>query len=295
MAADLVLMDDGLTVEFGNSDECSDLTAQEAEAVTGRIRRWVNDFPVADVVLAFRGRVWIALAYASWAEWCECELGGLKLPAPKRREVVAELAGEGMSNVAIGSALNVDEGTVRNDRRSAGSENSEAERKRRGQDGKDYSSPHPKPTAPPPEIVVDAEIVCRDCYGNGCETCFPEDEPATDEQIAAMAEMSDDEFEAALSAARADGDLSAGNVIKHGQQADDLQSDEVPQRKSPEPPITKSFSTANYRLTLAVKAVVRLSENDRFKKNKDQISGCHLSDLIRARDALAGVIQQLEG
>lgn len=181
MAADLVLMDDGLTVEFGNSDECSDLTAQEAEAVTGRIRRWVNDFPVADVVLAFRGRVWIALAYASWAEWCECELGGLKLPAPKRREVVAELAGEGMSNVAIGSALNVDEGTVRNDRRSAGSENSEAERKRRGQDGKDYSSPHPKPTAPPPEIVVDAEIVCRDCYGNGCETCFPEEGVASPE------------------------------------------------------------------------------------------------------------------
>lgn len=136
---------------------------------------------------------------------------------------------------------------------------------------------------------------CRDCYGNGCETCFPEDKPATDEQIALMAEMSDDEFEAALATARADGDLSAGNVIKHGQQADDLQSDEVPQRKSPEPPITKSFSTANYRLTLAVKAVVRLSENDRFKKNKDQISGCHLSDLIRARDALTGVIQQLEG
>ncbi|MDB2222335.1 ParB/RepB/Spo0J family partition protein [Mycobacteroides abscessus] len=136
---------------------------------------------------------------------------------------------------------------------------------------------------------------CRDCDGNGCETCLPEDEPATDEQIAVMAEMSDDEFEAALAAARADGDLSAGNVIKHGQQADDLQADEVPQRKSPEPPITKSFSTANYRLTLAVKAVVRLSENDRFKKNKDQISGCHLSDLIRARDALTGVIQQLEG
>ncbi|MDO3331571.1 hypothetical protein [Mycobacteroides abscessus] len=152
-----------------------------------------------------------------------------------------------------------------------------------------------QPASKPPRAEIELDRPCRDCDGNGCETCFPEDEPATDEQIAVMAEMSDDEFEAALAAARADGDLSAGNVIKHGQQADDLQSDEVPQRKSPEPPITKSFSTANYRLTLAVKAVVRLSENDRFKKNKDQISGCHLSDLIRARDALTGVIQQLEG
>lgn len=72
-------------------------------------------------------------------------------------------------------------------------------------------------------------------------------------------------------------------------------TDQAEPRKRPDPPITKSFFTANYELTKAVGRVVRLSENDRFKKNKDQISGCHLSDLIRARDAINGVIQQLEG
>lgn len=152
-----------------------------------------------------------------------------------------------------------------------------------------------QPVSKPPRPEAAADRLCRDCDGNGCETCFPVDGPATDEQMAEMADMSDEEFESALAAARADGDLSAGDVIRNGQLGEDRHVDEVPQRKSPEPPITKSFSSANYRLTLAVKAVVRLSENDRFKKNKDQISGCHLSDLIRARDALTGVIQQLEG
>lgn len=133
MSAELALTAGDLTVEFDGAGECDDLTADEAEVVTSRIRRWVNDFPVDDVVLAFRGRVWIALAYASWSEWCECELGGLRLPAPKRRAVAAGLASQGISNVAIGSALGVTEGTVRND---LASQNYEADRKRLGQDGK---------------------------------------------------------------------------------------------------------------------------------------------------------------
>ncbi|SKU69918.1 Uncharacterised protein [Mycobacteroides abscessus subsp. massiliense] len=285
MAADLVLMDDGLTVEFGNSDECSDLTAQEAEAVTGRIRRWVNDFPVADVVLAFRGRVWIALAYASWAEWCECELGGLKLPAPKRREVVAELAGEGMSNVAIGSALNVDEGTVRNDRRSAGSENSEAERKRRGQDGKDYSSPHPKPTAPPPEIVVDAEIVCRDCYGNGCETCFPEDDNYAREAASGSTEPQ----AVATSSTSAAGADSSGSVEpKLSGSVPGGSWDQKPRRR----PIEEGFFDATMRLNKAVTSLQNLGKDDRLPRNKKQIAR-YRHDLLRAIDALQRVADQL--
>lgn len=77
--------------------------------------------------------------------------------------------------------------------------------------------------------------------------------------------------------------------------SEDVAVEPDPQRKPRDTPITKSFFTANFELRKAVERVVRLSENDRFKKNKDQISGCHLSDLIRARDAINGVIQQLEG
>ena len=91
------------------------LSVGEAEAITSRIRQWANSFPIEDVVRAFRGRIWIALAYDSWAEWCECELDGLKLPVPQRREVVSELADAGMSNRAIADALNVTPTTVGTD------------------------------------------------------------------------------------------------------------------------------------------------------------------------------------
>ena len=270
MTTALALTDDGLTIEFDADGDCADLTSDEAEAVTVRIRRWVNDFPIEDVLLAFRGRVWIALAYDSWAEWCECELGGLKLPAPKRREVVAGLASEGMSNTAIAEALDVSKPTVARDL--SGVTNVTPDRL--GRDGKTYTSPEPKSTAPEPDPVIDAEIVCRDCDGYGCETCFPAD--VTDDVIETLA----------------NGDRELADGLRSALASEPV----VPQQQKPrETPITKTFSSANFELRKAVERVVRLSENDRFKKNKDQISGCHLSDLIRARDAINGVIQQLEG
>jgi hypothetical protein len=134
-----------------------DLTPDEAERITSRIRQWANSFPTEDVVRAFRGRIWVALAYDSWSEWCECELGGLKLPVPQRREIVSELAGAGMSNRAIADTISVDRQTVANDLK-AGGENSPPDRMVIGQDGKSY--PQPKPPAPEPEPeIVDAEIV----------------------------------------------------------------------------------------------------------------------------------------
>lgn len=232
MASALALTDDGMTVEFDSEDDRPDLTADEAEAVTGRIRLWVNTFPVEDVVLAFRGRVWIALAYDSWAEWCECELGGMKLPTPKRRQVVAGLSAEGMSNVAIGSALNVDEGTVRNDRRVSGSENSEPDRQVLGQDGKTYTPPQPKTDDPEPE-PLDAEIVCRDCDGFGCGTCFPADA----ESAAPMGP------EPAVSPLR-------------------------PRRR----PLTDSAREIGLELKSLTARMERLLADDRFARNKDEVA-----------------------
>lgn len=158
MSAELVAVPvtDELFV-LDDSEAAADLTADEAEAITSRIRTWANSFPADDVVRAFRGRIWVALAYDSWAEWCECELGGLKLPVPQRREVVAELAGAGMSNPAIADAIGVDQSTVYRDKQATGFASANPVT---GQDGKEYTPPQPKP--PPqrePEEVVDAEIV----------------------------------------------------------------------------------------------------------------------------------------
>jgi hypothetical protein len=78
----------------------------------------------------------------------------LKLPVPRRRSVVAELAGEGMSNRAIADVIGVDKNTVRADLlRGENSPPAEVTR----QDGKTYARPEPKPVEP--VEVVDAEIV----------------------------------------------------------------------------------------------------------------------------------------
>lgn len=139
----------------------ADLTADEAEQITSRIRQWANSFPVEDVVRAFRGRIWVALAYNSWAEWCECELGGLKLPVPQRREVVSELADAGMSNRAIADAIGVGYGTVHRDRGPGDPNGSPGEdRKVTGQDGKEYPRPQlPTPQPVPNVEIIDAEVV----------------------------------------------------------------------------------------------------------------------------------------
>jgi hypothetical protein len=57
--------------------------------------------------------------------------------------------------------------------------------------------------------------------------------------------------------------------------------------------LPKAFRNAVYKALRATEAVARLSEDDRFKKNTDQISQVNRHDLIRARDALTCVIDQL--
>ncbi len=147
MSADLVPVPGELAVLDGI--DIADLTSNEAELITSRVRQWVNSFPAEDVARAYHGRIWVALAYSSWAEWCECELGGLKLPTPKRREAVAELAETGMSNRAIADVIGASEPTVRRDRGAS----FDAPDEITGQDGKTYPRPQPKPVVPQPNAA----------------------------------------------------------------------------------------------------------------------------------------------
>lgn len=78
------------------------------------------------------------MGYDSWAEWCDYELDGFKLPATERREAVVELADAGMSNRAIADALNVSRETVNRDVASPDT-NVSPDREVTGQDGKTYS------------------------------------------------------------------------------------------------------------------------------------------------------------
>lgn len=145
--------------------------AKTAKAITARIRAWVDAFPMADVQLAYEGRIWLAMGCDSWAEWCARELDGFKLPMTDRSQTVAELAASNMgteekpyymSNEAIANVLGVDEATIRRDIKStpvfAGVDL--AARPTMGKDGKVRKArqpgdpdpdPDPKPTPSPPD------------------------------------------------------------------------------------------------------------------------------------------------
>lgn len=88
-----------------DAEVVDDLTATEATEITRRIRAWVREFPLEDVKRAFFGRIWIALSYDSWQEWCECELNGLQLTHDLRVDITEQLAEAGMSNRAIAPAF----------------------------------------------------------------------------------------------------------------------------------------------------------------------------------------------
>jgi hypothetical protein len=133
-----------VTVEPVIGAEIVDLTEDEATKITGRIRAWVKAFPAEDVKRAYFGRVWLPMGYDSWAEWCGCELGVFKLPAPERREVVTGLAEEGMSNRAIAAVVGVHSSTIDADRKSGAG--NPAPPTVTGQDGKTYNNV-PKPRA----------------------------------------------------------------------------------------------------------------------------------------------------
>ena len=65
-------------------------------------------------------------------------MNGYPLPAPKRREVVADLASAGMSNRAIAEVVGAGETTVRRDLAGAPNGAPDLDRKVMGQDGKTY-------------------------------------------------------------------------------------------------------------------------------------------------------------
>lgn len=108
--------------------------------------------PMNDIECAYRGRVWIALGYESWAQWCDKELGGFKLPVPQRKEMVASLKSRGLSNRSIAEVTGVSKDTINRDIRSGGS-NDPPGTKVTGQDGKSYSANRPIKPRPMDEVT----------------------------------------------------------------------------------------------------------------------------------------------
>lgn len=111
--------------------------------------------------------------------------------------------------------------------------------------------------------------------------------------------ITEEQFESAIAAARADGDMSRAGVAKHfpastpkvtGMDGKTYPRPEPKQRRKALP---DQFMTASLALADRVAAIVRLSEDDRFTQNAEKVAVANRSDLLRAIDALAGVVAKL--
>jgi hypothetical protein len=117
------------------------VTPDEARALVESIRAGLEDI-APKIRQAYEDRAWIALGYDSWALMCQQEFGGaLQLPSGKRREVIKELAGAGMSSRAIAGAVGDSKSNVHRQVSQGGT----PEAKVIGLDGKRYTPPAPKP------------------------------------------------------------------------------------------------------------------------------------------------------
>ena len=154
------------------------LTEADARTLTAEIR---GALVVAwdKIVIAYNGRVWNALGYDSWDDYCETEFDGsrIRLPREERRELVSSLRESGLSVRAIAAATGTNRETIRQDAAAGDKKLSPAKpqlsevitddevdelrvpdpdpQRTTGLDGKSYQRPTPKPE---PD-VIDAEVV----------------------------------------------------------------------------------------------------------------------------------------
>lgn len=259
------------------------LDAAQARALTDRIKVGVE--AVWELIKqAYIERAWDVLGYSSWDDYCTREFGTtrLRLPREERAEVVASLRESGLSIRAITAATGLGYGTVHRELPTDpnGSVAPAAE-------------DHPEPAPVTPSVPEQELPPLPDNYMSIPGAVTDSTPGRTDRVAEAIAHA-----KAAADTAEEPEPKPAPPAPKpitgvNGKQYQSTKPDApTPLKRKP---ITDAFGSANFELRRAVERVVRLTEDDRLKKNKDQIAGANLSDLIRARDALTSVIQQLEG
>lgn len=137
------------------------LTEEEGRSLTSEIRGALV-FAADKIIVAYHGRVWIGMGYASWDDYRETEFGGsfIRLPREERQAAVTSLRDAGLSLRAIAAATGDSKDTI--GRALAGVSNEtpapdpEPAKPITGTDGKTYQRPASKPE---PDDVIDAEVV----------------------------------------------------------------------------------------------------------------------------------------
>lgn len=276
------------------STEVVPIGEADAQRLTERIRNRMRQLQESIdrlgclIAEAYNNRVWLALGYDTWDDYVAAEFGvaQVRLERDQRQELVVSLRSAGMSTRAIGSALGVDQSTVVRDART---DASASVGQITGVNGKTYTPPAPKP---------EPEFLCGDCGelfpqaiwhcpGDGhhsplgefeCQRCHAY-ELQLDGTIAPIAGATAD-------GATADADVVDGEVVGDSPEP-------APPARTPRRPLRDQFFDAAYDLTKVVDRIGRLASDDRFPRNVEQVAAKHRSDLSRAVDVLADVLDRL--
>lgn len=101
---------EGLTSSEGDAPS---LTAEQARELTDRMKSGLTHIWEI-IVVAHRGRAWLALGYASWDQFIQREFGSMNLQPPReeREQTITSLRDAGMSVRAIATATQLGRGTV---------------------------------------------------------------------------------------------------------------------------------------------------------------------------------------
>lgn len=249
-----------------NAPAIPEITADQARDLTDRIKIAVEGTWHL-ITEAYTSRAYLALGYRNWDDYCTREFGTarLRLPREERSEVVASLRESGLSFRAIAAATGDSHETVRRSLPPVTNVTPE-------------SKPHPEPVLSQDDCEALDDTEWCDCGEGLCEclagecSCgwvpelpqddHPEPEPEPVQRITGT----------------------------------DGKSYPVPKPAEGKPnrrPLPDAFWRATFDLGKEVTRIEKLSADDRFSRNADQIRQSNLPDLIRARDALQRVIDKL--
>ncbi|MCM0619819.1 hypothetical protein [Nocardioides bruguierae] len=106
-----------------------------------------------------------------------------------------------------------------------------------------------------------------------------------------------DQFDAAIDAAKAEGNLSRANVARKAREASAEPASSGPERAASNGarrrPLPDSFWTAVYDAEKKLQSLRRLTEDDRWPQNAQKVAETHRHDLLRINDLLHQVINSL--
>lgn len=118
--------------------------------------------------------------------------------------------------------------------------------------------------------------------------------PSELEPMYAMADgVTDEQFEAALADAKAEGNLSRANVVRKVQGVEPTEQPKTPIPGRKRRPITDAFREAAYDLAKTVERIERLLDDDRYPRHAEQVTALIRNDLLRVSGQLTNAISRM--